>query len=148
MTTATIRLLIDTTELAEAQEASRDAELEVTYEPKAQAVDPLTAVLIAGAVLAVAKFVIDVIDHLKGGVVIDQTQGGPVLVKRDRSVPYGWAVVIATGGAVSIHVHDAPKDASERLLSQIVEGVFTNAEELAKAGRELIGADRVKETVA
>jgi hypothetical protein len=120
----------------------------LTFEPKAQALDPLSAVLIAGGVLAIAKFVIDIIDRLKGGVIIDQTQPGPVIVKRDGNVPYGWAVVIAKGGAVSIEVRDAPKDAAERLLSQIIEGVFENAAEVAKAAGEALGADRVKETAA
>lgn len=145
----TIKVLVDSSELVHVKDAADQAgDVDLQIQPRTQALDPITAVLIGGAVLAVAKFVVDAIDRFKGGVTIDLSAGGAPVVRRDPNVPYGWAVVIAKDGAVQIEVRDAPKDAAERLLSQIIEGVLKNAQEIGDAAKASLGNDRVKGGVA
>jgi hypothetical protein len=102
-------------------------------------------VLVAGGALLVGKFVVDLIDRLRGGVVIDLRPDATNFVSRNRDVPYGWAVVRAAGGTVSINVHDAPKDASERLLGMIIDGVIKSAGEVAEEAVKSLGADKVEQ---
>jgi len=143
-----IRVLLDPEELEQAQAAARTARVDLQTEPRPEILPAIAIVLIAGGALAVGKFVVDLIDRLKGGVVIDLRPGAEHFVSRNRDVPYGWAVVRAADGTVHIDVHDSPKDASERLLGMIVEGVIKSASEVAKEAAKALGSDKVKQDPA
>ena len=85
-----------------------------------QFVDPVTAVLIGGAVLAVAKVIHDWIGEYRGGTQIDRSVS-PAVISRSKQIPWGTVVVIASDGKVSIQVEDAPKDALERWIEKLME---------------------------
>ena len=139
-----IRILLEPEELEQAQEAARAARVDLQIEPRPQILPAVAAVLVAGGVLAVGKFIVDLIDKLRGGVVIDLRPDATNFVSRSRDVPYGWAVVRAADGTVQINVHDAPKDASERLLGMIIDGVIKSAADVAKEAAKVLGAGNVK----
>lgn len=141
-----IRIVLEEDELGYAQAAARKwkVDLEIVAEP--QVIEPVTAILVAGGALLVGKFVVDLIDRLRGGVLIDLRPDAKDFIKRRRGVPYGWALIrSADGKEVKIETHDAPKDAAERLLGQIIEGVLKSATEIAKVAREALGDDKVQE---
>lgn len=137
-------LLIDE-DLGTAQELARTMRVDLQILPKAQMIDPFTAILIGGGILLTGKFVVDLIDRLRGGVVIDLRPAAHYLVRRDRSLPYGWVVVEAPDGqSVKIETRDAPKDAAERLLSTIINGTLKTAQDVAKNAKEVLGEDKVQ----
>jgi hypothetical protein len=139
-----IRIVLDPDDMQGAQDAARSIGVDLTVEAEPQLIPAVVAVLIAGGALAVAHFVVDLVDRLHGGIIIDLRPNAEAFVTRNRDVPYGWAVVRAADGTVSINVHDAPKDATERLITSIVNNVFDSATELAKAAAKELGPDRVK----
>jgi hypothetical protein len=141
--TKEIRILLEEAELGPAVELAQTSPLDYRIEAKAQVIDPITAVLIGGGVLMVAKFVFDVFDKLKGGVVVDLRQQ-PLAIKRNKQLPAGWVLVLAADGTVSIETHDAPKDTSERLLAGLIEGALGTAKEVASRATELFGVEHVK----
>ena len=132
-----ITLLLDSEDLAVAQDLGKTSKVDLTTDPKKQLIDGLSAVLIAGGVLALGKFIFDLIDHIRGGVVITVGADGKVLVRRDKALPFGWAVVETPSGTVSIEVHDAPKDSSERLLAGIIEGTLKTPDEIVELAKKL-----------
>lgn len=82
------------------------------------ALDPLTAAVLIGSALAVGQFVMHVIDVVRGGVRVDL--GDPPTIKRDRSVPFGWAFIFTKDGdKVDIEVKDEPKSAVERMFEAV-----------------------------
>ena len=144
-----ISILLTDEDLGAAQELARTTGVDLQILPKPQIIDPFTAVLIAGGVLLVGKFVVDLIDRLRGGVVIELRPNAPPLVRRDRAIPYGWAMVVAADGkSVKIETHDAPKDAAERLLGEIISGALKTSQDIAKAAKEALGAGKVQEPTA
>jgi hypothetical protein len=140
-----IRILLEPDELEQAQLAARAVHVDLQTEPRPEIIPAIAVVLVAGGALLVGKFVVDLIDRLRGGVVIDLRPDATNFVSRNRDVPYGWAVVRAAGGTVSINVHDAPKDASERLLGMIIDGVIKSAGEVAEEAVKSLGADKVEQ---
>ena len=145
---SSVRIEILPEELGDAQQLAATSRVDVTVVSEPQIVEPITALLVAGGVLTVAKFVVDLIDRLLGGVVIDLRADARSLVARDRAVPYGWAIVVATDGRVKLETHDAPKDAAERLISQIISGVLNSAKDIAKAGKQELGEGKVEDAEA
>ena len=111
--------------------------------PEPEVIEPVTAMLIAGGVVAVAKFVSDWIERRRGGLVLDLRPGTEHEIRRDPEVPFGFIVVIQSDGAVKIDVKDAPKDAMERLLSQIIDKTFSTAAAIAKAAGKELGDDKI-----
>ena len=139
-----IRILFDNEqELADAKRTALQLQVDFQVEPKSQFVDPVTAVLIGGGALLLGKFVVDLIEQIKGGVLVDLRPGAKALVTRTKEMPYGWVTVIARDGTVKIEVRDAPKDASERLIGQIIEGGLKSAKEVATAAVEALGKGKV-----
>jgi len=66
-------------------------------------------------------------------------------VYRDRDVPWGYVVVFpADGGKVTVETKDAPKDATERLIGQVVSGVLGSADAVKAAVKELLGEGKAK----
>jgi hypothetical protein len=142
-----IRILFDNEQdLANAQQVALQSRVDFQVQPKPQIVDPFTAVLIGGAALLIGKFVVDLMDKIKGGVLIDLRPDAKALLTRTKEIPYGWVTVIAPDSTVKIEVRDAPKDASERLLSQIIGGALKTAKEVVTAAVKELGKDKVSES--
>jgi len=139
-----ILIAVDPQDLEAAQDLARAAKVDMEVQPKSQFLDPLSIILISGGVAAIAKFTADLIDRFHGGIVVDLRPSAKQLVRRDKSVPYGWALVIAADGKVEINVHDAPKDALERWVSDIIQGVLKNTKDVAEAAAKTFGKDKVK----
>jgi hypothetical protein len=140
-----IQIALENEEVEAAQASARIAGIDLEIQPKSQILDPITIILVGTGAVALGKFVVDLIDRLHGGIVVDLRPSAKQLVRRDRSVPYGWALVIAADGSVSINVHDAPKGAAERLISDVIKGVLKSASEVASAATKALGADKVKQ---
>lgn len=101
--------------------------------------EPVTAVLVAGAAVLVAKFVTDWWERRKGGLVLDQRPGKPE-IRRDKALPWGYVVIYPTDGAVvRIETRDAPKDALQQLLESIVGGVLGNSDDITAAAVKALG---------
>src|SRR5262249_37062683 len=101
--------------------------------------------VLTGAGIMAAHFIVDLIEKRRGGLVIDLKPGAKNLVRRDRSVPFGWAVIRSADGVnVKIETHDAPKDASERLVGQIIDGVVKDSKAIVEAAEKLLGPGKVK----
>jgi hypothetical protein len=144
-----IRIGLYDEDFAAAQELAQSGRVELQIEPKAEILDPLTYILIGAGVVAAVKFTFDLMDQIKGGVVIDLQPSAKSVVRRDRATPYGWVVVMAADGkSVKIETHDAPRDAAERLLEDIIKGVFKNSGDIARAAKDALGAAKVEEPAA
>jgi len=147
--TRSIRILLNDEDLGAAQEVARTTGIDLQILPKPQVVEPFTAILVAGGVVLTVKFVADLIDRFRGGVVVDMRPDAEYFARRDRSLPYGWAVIIAADGkTVKIETRDAPVDAAERLLKAIVDGTLKTSQEIAKAAKDALGAGKVQESPA
>jgi hypothetical protein len=127
-----------------AQGAARAAGIDLEIQPKSQIVDPISIILIATGAVATGKFLVDLIDRLQGGIVVDLRPSARHLIRRDHSLPYGWALVIAVDGTLSVNVHDAPKDAAERLISDILHGVLKSASDISDAASKTLGPGKVE----
>lgn len=109
------------------------------------AIEPVTAVLIAAGVLALARFILDWFNDRKGGTVVDLRPGREDQVYRDKDLNYGWILVIsADGQKVEINVKDAPKTATERLLGSVISGALKSASDIAEEAKAALGAEKVK----
>lgn len=147
--TRSISILLNDEDLGAAQELARTAGVDLQILPKPQVVEPVTAILVGGGIVLTVKFVADLIDRFRGGVVVDLRPDAQYFVRRDRSVPYGWAVIVAADGkSVRIETRDAPVDAGERLLKAIIDGTLKTSEEIAKAAKDSYGAGKVQESPA
>jgi len=112
------------------------------------AIEPVTAVLIAAGVAALAGFIRDWIISSKGGTVVDLTPDAKDKIYRDKALNYGWLMVISADGKVEVNVKDAPKDATERLIEAVISGTFKSVADIAKLAKDALGADKVKPTPA
>lgn len=139
-----IRIRLEDELVNTAQQAAREARVDISLEAKPEVLDPFTVVVVGGGALLIGKFVVDLWDRLRGGMIIDLRPGASELVQRDSSIPAGFVVIFAAdGGGVKIEVHDAPKDASERLLEKIIDGTLSSATEIAKEAAKVVGAGKV-----
>ncbi|MEE6272648.1 hypothetical protein V2J56_04715 [Georgenia sp. MJ206] len=152
MTDTQLRLRIDGAEDLDAAHAAAEAEPGISvseeFPPPSGSieaqVEPVTAVLIAAGVAALAKFVLDWWEKRKGGLVIDQREGAEDEIHRDRDVPWGYVIVFPEdGGEVRIETVDMPKDAIHQLLETVIGGAFTTVTDLADAAKKAVGADKV-----
>ncbi|RZT17478.1 hypothetical protein EV649_5024 [Kribbella sp. VKM Ac-2569] len=83
------------------------------------ALDPATAIILTGAAVFGARFVISVLERRKGGMRIDLgTQ--PHTVERIRDIPYGTVVILTADDDVRIQTIDEPKEVVERILTSIL----------------------------
>lgn len=141
-----VQIIVPDAELENAQQLARSAGLDAQIQPKAQLADPFSWILIGGAVLATATFIRDLVERSRGGLVIDLGRGGSERTRRQREVPFGWVLIFSPDGKeVSIEVHDAPKDTTERLLSEIVSGGYKTAVDIAEAARKILPSNKVKD---
>lgn len=109
-----------------------------------QAVDPVSAVLIAAGVLATAKFVADWWERRRGGLIIVLNRDSGPDISRHNSLPYGYVLITSPDGATELTVRDAPKDATERLLAQVIESASGGIEAVAAAIGGVLGSDGVE----
>ena len=142
----------DEDDLAAAHAAAEDAETEVSIEEGSDDsgglspdIEPITCVLVGGAVMMTAKFLTDWWEKRRGGLVIDLRPEAKDQVARDKDVPWGLILVFpAQGGEVKIETKEQPKDATERLLGQIVSGAYDTVGTLAEIAAKTVGADKVQ----
>lgn len=140
-----VQIVVPEGELGNAQELARRAGLDAQVQPKLQIADPFTWILIGGAALATAVFIRDLVERAKGGVVINLNATGSAKIDRNKQVPYGWVLIVSPDGKdVSIEVHDAPKDTTERLLSEIISGGYKTAADIIEEARKVLPAGKVK----
>ncbi|HNV10976.1 MAG TPA: hypothetical protein PKN27_06565 [Propionibacteriaceae bacterium] len=106
---------------------------------------PVAAVLIGAAVVTTVKVVMEWWEKVRGGLVIDQREGVADTIHRDRDVPYGFVVIFPPdGGTVKVEVKDAPKDALNYWISEVISGAFKTVSDLAKAAKDLAGDGKVE----
>jgi len=123
-------LLVRGVEPDEVEKAMTDLELEP--EESLEHLDPLAGVVIVGAALAAAQFLIRIWHEFRGGTVIDLTKT-PVDVSRDRGLDWGFFMFIAKDGTVTVEGKDEPKTALERMVNDILKLATTVTVETAKA---------------
>lgn len=138
-------------DLAAAQDAAAGVGVELTeaqappgdgLEPE---IAPIVAVLVGAGALAGAKFILDWWERRRGGLVIDLRADAADQIYRDKDVPWGYVVHFpADGGEVKVETKDAPKDAVERWISEVISGAFKSATDVAKAAAEALGDDKVE----
>ena len=137
--------LLSEEQLGAAREAADTASLPFRIEPKTQVIDPISWIIIGGGALLAGKFVVDLCARLKGGVLIDLRADASKVVRRDKDIPAGWAIVLAVDGTVEIEVHGAAEDSAERLLSKIIDGGFNTVKDVASEAVKELGPAKVKE---
>lgn len=115
---STVTLNVRTVSPLELETAAEN--LDVKFEDQIGNVDPVTGALIIAGVLAGGKLVIRLWREFKGGTVIDLTKT-PVDISRNRNLDYGYFVIIAKDGSVTLEAKDEPKDALERMVSGALE---------------------------
>lgn len=113
--------VIDVLGLEAAVEELRGDDLDIRFGPTVgNFIDPVTGTLVIVGAMAGGKFVMRVIRERKGGTVIDMTKA-PVEISRSRSLDYGYFVIIAKDGSVTVEAKDEPKDALERMIDGALE---------------------------
>lgn len=109
---------------------------------KPEVIEPVSATIVG---ILAAKFVIDWWDRRKGGLVIDLRPDVEDEIYRDPDLPFGYVIIFAPeGGKVTVEVKDAPKDAWERLLKDVIGGAFDSVSAVAEAAGKVVGTDKVK----
>ncbi len=104
--------------------------------PGEKTIAPVAAVLVAAGVAALATFVMEFWERLRGGLVIDLREGIPDQMYRDGDVPVGLIIIRAEDGSVEVQAKDTPKSAIHQLIESVIGGVFTSASDIAKAATE------------
>lgn len=139
-----IRIRLEDNLVHMAHQSAKDARVDISVEPKPEVIDPFTVIVVGGGSSPDRQVCVDLWDRLRGGMVIDLRPSASELVRRDSSIPAGFVVIFATdGNGVKIEVHDAPKDASERLLERIIDGTLSSAAEIAKEAAKVVGVGKV-----
>lgn len=156
MTDIQIRLRIDDDDdLAAAEQLAEADGIELQQAPAApegelgEQIAPIAAVLIGAGVLAAGRFIASWWERRrevkKGGLVIDQRADAKDDIYRDEALPYGFVLVYPRdGGEVKVDVKDAPKDAIERWISEVISGAYKTVSDLAKLVAEKPATDKVK----
>ena len=80
----------------------------------------LEGIVMIGAAIAAGKFVIRLWREFKGGTIVDMTKKPPD-VRRDGDLDYGYFMIIAEDGNVTIEAKDEPKDAMERMVTDVLK---------------------------
>jgi hypothetical protein len=150
-----IRVFVMPSELEEVERIARDvginplrAEPVATEAVEASATATPPSLIGAGSLL-VGRFVVRLIDRLHAGITIDvRPLTGPI-VRGSEEVPYGWAQVITPDDkSVRIQTRGTPLEAAESLLREILFGSSLTATAVEKAGKEVLGVDKVTSTIA
>lgn len=98
------------------------------------ALDPVTAALVVGSVVALSRLVASLWERWQGGTVVELSANGSK-VYRDRSkVPVGFFLVIsADGKTVTVEAKDEPKEALERMAEALIKLPVTATVDVIKA---------------
>ncbi len=106
-------------------------------------VEPITCMMIGGGALITAKFLTDWWDRRRGGLIIERAEDGTFQVRRSGEVPYGYVIVLPQGGGeVEIHVKDSPRDATERLLTELLTSSLVSTTEVAQLAGDFLSVVR------
>lgn len=111
-------------------------------EDRLENLEPLSAILVMGALGVMAKFLVRLAREINGGTVIDLRER-PVSIDRDRDLPYGFFVIVAEDGTATVEAKDEPTDALERMTKGLLSLPLEASTELAK---ETIRRLRTRET--
>jgi hypothetical protein len=118
--TAELDAAVSASELEAAVNDLKDEGLNVRFATeRSNIVEPVTATLVIVGVVVGGKFVMRVIREARGGTVIDMTKT-PVEISRNRNLDYGYFVIIAKNGSVTVEAKDEPKDALERMITGVL----------------------------
>lgn len=79
--------------------------------------DPVTGTLIIAGLTVGGKIVIRLWREFKGGTVIDLTRL-PIEISRNKALDYGYLMIIAKDGSVTVEAKDEPEDALERIVKE------------------------------
>lgn len=90
------------------------------------------------------QVVVDWWERRQGGLVIDLRAEAEDNLYRDDAVPSGYVVTFTADGKVTIEVKGIPEDAQERLRGEIVSGAYSTVKDLADAAKKVAGPDKVK----
>jgi hypothetical protein len=141
----------DNDDLSAAEDAAAAIGVEITFvqappgpdiEPQ---IAPIVAVAIGAGALAGAKFIVDWWERRKGGLIIDLRPTALDTFRRDRNVPWGYVITFPVqGGEVKVETKDAPKDAVERWISEVIAGAFKSAADVANAAAKVFGKGHVE----
>ncbi len=97
-----------------------------------QLVDDSVFVITARATVG-AQFIKDWWAERDGGMVIDQRAGASADIYRDVRERYGHVIVFPVdGGSVKVSVEEAPKDAVERWISEVVSRAHRSADDISR----------------
>jgi hypothetical protein len=124
-----------------ARAAARDADVQLELESEEgdgfqpEFVEPVSAILVGAAIVTAAKFVMDWWSRRPGGLVIDLRPGAADDLYRDKDLPWGYVVVFMADGKVTIETKDAPKDAMERLVGDVISGGFSTVKAVSDAAK-------------
>jgi hypothetical protein len=119
--TAGLDAVVSASELETAVEELRGEDLNVRFQTeRGNFVEPVTGTLVVVGVIAGGKFVMRVIREARGGTVIDMTKT-PVEISRNKNLDYGYFVIIAKDGSVTVEAKDEPKDALERMITEALK---------------------------
>lgn len=116
---------------------------DVEAESSLDNLDPLTATIIVGGGLALGKFLIRLVNEIRGGTVIDLTQT-PVDVRRDNDLNYLFFMVIAKDGTVTVDGKDEPEEGLERMVESVLKLATSATVDTAKAAIEAATSDKAK----
>lgn len=106
--------------------------------------DPITALLIGGAALAIARFTVGWLERRRGGVVVDLRPGAESEIRRSTDLPYGWLLIFPRdNGALRLEVKDEPKDWTERILEKIIDGTLGTVHDIAAMAKERLKGDQI-----
>lgn len=93
----------------------------------------IEALLIGGAVLAVAKLLYRWWREAQPGIVIDQRPGAERSVYRDKELPGNYIVTFgADGAAATVTVEDEAVDSTERIIGKILDVLAKPVEAVGK----------------
>ena len=82
--------------------------------------DPATALIVVGGALGLARFVVSIFERHRGGIRIDLGTIPPT-VDRTKDIPFGTIIIFTTDDDVRIETVDEPKDAVERMVSDLLK---------------------------
>ena len=102
----------------EAEIAAEDAGLR--YDTSRENLDPITAAVVIGGGLALGKFLLRLWNEIQGGTVIDVRET-PIKIDRSRDLAFGYFMVVAKDGSVTIETKDEPESSIERMVESVLK---------------------------
>jgi hypothetical protein len=105
----------------DAAEAEKAIEgLEIEPEGELENLGILEGIVLIGAAIAAGKFVIRLWREYRGGTVIDLTKKPPD-VRRDSDLDWGFFMIIAEDGKITVEGKGEPEDSLERMVTSVLK---------------------------